>query len=63
MVERLYKRLLLGAEDIGIPREIDFWIEIPACMLKGSCFEKKAVLSFLSAGRKRRRHFSLTGSL
>ena len=38
-----------------IPREIDFWREIPACMLKGSwinCFEKNAMCrsSFLLVG-------------
>jgi hypothetical protein len=54
VVEGLYKGLWLGAEETT--REIDFWREIPACMLKGSwinCFEKNIVWSFLSAGQNR----------
>ena len=66
VVEGLYKGLRLGAERYTqgmhtqetIPKEINFWREIPACMLKGSwinCFEKNAVSSLFSAGQRQKR--------
>jgi hypothetical protein len=55
VVGGLYKGLRLGEENFS-------WREIPACMLKGSwinCFEKSAVLSLFSAGRKQKRHLPI----